>query len=78
MLIYIRGVLYNAEKEDIGILLNSSDKININNMQKDCCCYIAGPKLTEEKAEKISKKLKARYQKKDVPISTTATDDNKR
>lgn len=60
MLIYIRGTVYDSSKEDVGILLSDSDKKNITNMDKDCDCYLAGPNLTEEKADRMSKKLKER------------------
>ena len=64
MLIYIRGVVYDSEKEDVGILLTDSDRMNITNMSPECKCYLAGPKLTEEKAEKMGTKLKQRVKKK--------------
>lgn len=64
MLIYIRGVVYDSSKEDVGILLTDSDKKNIANMAKECNCYISGPKLVEEKADRIGTKLKQRSKKK--------------
>lgn len=62
VIIWIRGVMYNAEKENVGILLTDSDKKNIVNMHPDNNCYLAGPKgmFTKERAEKIGNKLKQR------------------
>jgi hypothetical protein len=62
MLIYIRGQIYNSSVEDVGILLDDSDKENIKNMDAKCSCYLAGPKLNEAKAEKMGVKLKQRHQ----------------
>lgn len=60
MLICIRGVVYDADKENIGVFLTKKDKENITNMHPDCDCYMKGPSLNEERADKISKKLKDR------------------